>query len=81
MDKNLSAEFSISATTRKPRKNEKNGIDYHFISVDSFKKKIKNKDFIEFDGEQGAKAQGKWRSEGSDYEVKDGDIILFRFNV
>ena len=39
------------------------------------------KDFIEFDGEQGAKAQGKWRSEGSDYEVKDGDIILFRFNV
>ena len=39
------------------------------------------KDFIEFDGEQGAKAQGKWRSEGADYEVKDGDIILFRFNV
>ena len=39
------------------------------------------KDFIEFDGEQGAKARGKWRSEGSDYEVKDGDIILFRFNV
>ena len=39
------------------------------------------KDFIEFNGEQGAKAQGKWRSEGSDYQVKDGDIILFRFNV
>ncbi len=43
LDKNLSAEFSISATTRKPRKNEKNGIDYHFMSVGSFKKKIKNK--------------------------------------
>ena len=42
---------------------------------------VSYKDFIEFDGEQGAKAQGKWRSEGSDYEVKDGDIILFRFNV
>ena len=39
------------------------------------------KDFIQFNGEQGAKAQGKWRSEGSDYQVKDGDIILFRFNV
>ena len=39
------------------------------------------KDFIQFKGEQGAKAQGKWRSEGSDYQVKDGDIILFRFNV
>ena len=37
-------------------------------------------DSILLDGEQGAKAQGKWRSEGSDYEVEDGDIILFRFN-
>ena len=42
---------------------------------------VTKNDFIEFDGEQGAKAQGKWRSEGADYEVKDGDIILFRFNV
>ncbi len=49
LDKNLSAEFSISATTRKPRKKEKNGVDYHFMSVDLFKKKIKNKDFIEFE--------------------------------
>ena len=49
LDKNLSAKFSISATTRKPRKNEKNGVDYHFMSVDLFKKKIKNKDFIEFE--------------------------------
>ena len=32
-------------------------------------------------GEQGAKAAGKMRSEGKDYEVKDGDVILFRFNV
>jgi GTP-binding protein YchF len=39
------------------------------------------KDFVQFNGEQGAKSQGKWRSEGSDYEVEDGDIILFRFNV
>ena len=40
-------EFSISATSRKPRENEKNGIDYHFMSVNSFKKKIENNDFIE----------------------------------
>ena len=38
-------------------------------------------DFINCEGELNAKAQGKWRSEGSEYEVKDGDIILFRFNV
>jgi ribosome-binding ATPase YchF (GTP1/OBG family) len=29
----------------------------------------------------GAKEAGKWRSEGKEYLVKDGDIMLFRFNV
>jgi GTP-binding protein YchF len=38
-------------------------------------------DYISLGGEQGAKAAGKMRSEGKDYEVRDGDVILFRFNV
>jgi len=38
-------------------------------------------DFIKYDGESGAQKAGKLRSEGSDYIVKDGDIIHFRFNV
>lgn len=38
-------------------------------------------DFIEHKGEQGAKEAGKWRLEGKDYIVKDGDIMHFRFNV
>ena len=38
-------------------------------------------DFIEFNGEIGAKEAGKLRSEGSEYLVKDGDIMHFRFNV
>ncbi len=38
-------------------------------------------DYIACKGEQGAKEAGKWRSEGKEYIVKDGDIILFRFNV
>ena len=38
-------------------------------------------DFIEYQGEQGAKEAGKMRSEGKEYEVQDGDILLFRFNV
>ena len=38
-------------------------------------------DFVEFNGEAGAKEAGKWRLEGKDYIVKDGDIIHFRFNV
>ncbi|PHR65370.1 redox-regulated ATPase YchF [Pseudidiomarina marina] len=38
-------------------------------------------DYIEYKGEQGAKEAGKRREEGKDYIVKDGDVILFRFNV
>ena len=38
-------------------------------------------DYIANKGEQGAKAAGRMRSEGKEYEVKDGDVILFRFNV
>ncbi|MFD2168358.1 redox-regulated ATPase YchF [Thalassotalea euphylliae] len=38
-------------------------------------------DFIEHNGESGAKEAGKWRLEGKDYIVKDGDVVHFRFNV
>jgi len=36
---------------------------------------------VELKSEQAAKEAGKYRSEGKDYVVQDGDIILFRFNV
>ena len=38
-------------------------------------------DFVTHKGEQGAKDAGKWRLEGKDYAVQDGDVIHFRFNV
>jgi len=38
-------------------------------------------DYIACKGEQGAKDAGKWRLEGKEYVVQDGDVILFRFNV
>ena len=38
-------------------------------------------DYITFNGEQGAKDAGKWRLEGKEYIVQDGDVIHFRFNV
>lgn len=38
-------------------------------------------DFIALGGEQAAKEAGKMRSEGKEYSVADGDVILFRFNV
>ncbi len=42
---------------------------------------IKYKFFVEFNGEQGAKENGKARLEGKEYIVQDGDIMHFRFNV
>ncbi|MFN3880209.1 MAG: redox-regulated ATPase YchF [Nitrincola lacisaponensis] len=38
-------------------------------------------DFIQYKGEAGAKEAGKWRLEGKEYIVKDGDVVHFRFNV
>ena len=42
---------------------------------------VSYEDFVAHNGEQGAKDAGKWRLEGKDYIVQDGDIIHFRFNV
>jgi len=38
-------------------------------------------DFVAYNGEQGAKEAGKWRLEGKEYIVQDGDVMHFRFNV
>jgi len=38
-------------------------------------------DFIKYNGEPGAKEAGKWRLEGKEYIVQDGDVMHFRFNV
>lgn len=48
-DKRLNMAFSISATTRSPRPNEKEGHDYYFKSVDEFKNLIKLNAFVEWE--------------------------------
>ncbi|MCC2667315.1 MAG: ychF, partial [Gammaproteobacteria bacterium] len=42
---------------------------------------ISYEDYLRYRGEQGAKDAGKWRLEGKEYIVQDGDVIHFRFNV
>ena len=46
---NPQLKFSVSATTRLQRANEEDGVDYHFISVDDFKKRIKKNEFVEWE--------------------------------
>ncbi|MCJ7757727.1 MAG: guanylate kinase, partial [Gillisia sp.] len=45
----LNLDFSISAASRPPRENEVNGKDYYFLSLEDFKKKIKNDEFLEWE--------------------------------
>ena len=42
---------------------------------------ISYSDYIEFNGEAGCRDKGKLRIEGKEYEVKDGDVLHFRFNT
>ncbi len=55
--------FSISAATRQPRANEKNGNDYHFISVENFQEKILNEEFVEWEMVYQGKYYGTLKTE------------------
>lgn len=49
MAEGVALEFSVSATSRKPRGKEKNEVDYYFLSADEFKKRIENEEFLEWE--------------------------------
>lgn len=48
LDNGLNLAFSVSATTRPPRSNEKDGTDYFFLSVTEFRKKMENGELVEW---------------------------------
>jgi len=55
--------FSVSAATRQPRGNEKNGLDYHFISEADFQQKIQNNEFVEWEMVYEGKYYGTLKNE------------------
>jgi guanylate kinase len=55
--------FSISAATREPRAKEKEGIDYYFMSEESFKQKIQHNEFMEWEMVYEGKYYGTLKSE------------------
>lgn len=55
--------FSVSAATREKRAYEKDGVDYHFMSVDKFKEKIKGNAFVEWEMVYEGKYYGTLKSE------------------
>jgi guanylate kinase len=73
-------EFSISATSRQPRGEEKDGREYYFFSVDQFESKIKNGDFVEYEEVYKGSYYGTLRSEVRRIWNK-GHVILFDIDV
>lgn len=49
MRQGLNLQFSVSATSRAPRGNEKNGVEYFFLSPEEFRKKISENAFLEYE--------------------------------
>lgn len=72
--------FSISATTRSPRAYEKPNKDYYFISVDEFRKKIENSDFIEYEQVYEGLYYGTLRSE-VERLWSQGQVVVFDVDV
>ncbi len=72
----LKLEFSISATTREPRRGEKNGVNYYFMSVDEFKNAISNDELIEYEEVYPGRYYGTPRSEIDRIRNKGRNVIL-----
>ena len=65
---------SVSATTRKPRVDEKEGVSYYFLTKDSFEEKIENGDFIEY-VQYDDNYYGTLKSE-VEREINDGNVVV-----
>jgi guanylate kinase len=55
--------FSVSAATRSPRSHEKDGVDYYFLTLDTFKQKIQQNAFVEWEMVYEGKYYGTLKSE------------------
>ncbi len=76
----LNLEFSVSATTRRPRSPEEDGKDYYFLSVDEFRKRIENKEFIEWEEVYKGNFYGTLKSETERIWAK-GNHVVFDVDV
>ena len=76
----LGIAFSISATSRRPRKGEKNGREYYFVSTEEFRRKIRDKEFVEWEEVYPGRYYGTLNSE-LERIWKRGQHALFDIDV
>lgn len=80
LEKGYPIEFSISATTRKPRGAEREGVEYYFLELKDFKKRIKNNEFLEYEEVYENRFYGTLNSECERIWSK-GKTIVFDVDV
>ena len=73
-------EFSVSATSRAPRGQERNGIEYHFFTADEFRKMITEDKFVEYEEVYTGSFYGTLKSEVQRIWDK-GHVIIFDVDV
>ncbi|MBP3548364.1 MAG: guanylate kinase [Alistipes sp.] len=73
-------EFSISATSRMPRGEERDGVDYYFLSNDEFRARVERDEFVEWEEVYAGTCYGTLRSEMERIWSK-GNVILFDVDV
>lgn len=79
-DEELNLHFSISATSRAPRGEEKNGVEYFFLTPDEFRQKIANDEFIEYEEVYTDKFYGTLKSQ-VDKQLAAGENVIFDVDV
>lgn len=72
----LRLDFSISATSRAPREGEVNGEDYYFLDLQTFKNKIKNDEFLEWEEVYRDNFYGTLKSEIDRIWSEDKNVIF-----
>lgn len=80
LTRDLNLEFSVSACSRARRRGEEHGVDYYFISVDEFKEKIKNDEFVEWEEVYKDNFYGTLKSE-VERIWKSGRHVIFDVDV
>ncbi len=73
-------EFSVSATSRKPRGTERDGVDYFFLTQEEFSRRVEAGDFVEWEEVYGGTCYGTLRSEMERIWAK-GNVIVFDVDV
>ena len=73
-------EFSVSATSRQPRGSERDGVEYHFLTPDEFRRKIDEDSFVEYEEVYAGSYYGTLKSEVQKIWDK-GHVIIFDVDV